>query len=269
MTGPALVPRLLAAAAAARALPAAAAVAVALALGAGAGAAADRLDRLACPDRPVRLVVVGDSLADGLWGALARAFLRCAAVEVLRLTAVSDGLARSAPDDWLARYTTTPASGEADIVVVQIGANDITSIRQGSRRAVFDTPEWDTLYEARARALAEGLAARAAQVLWLGLPVVGAERLEPAYRAVTALQAAGAGPAVARFLDIHALTGFGSGGFTMNAEVDGSLRQLRAADQVHFTEAGYDAVAGALGPDLARAFAARRAAGSAPAVALQ
>ncbi|MCC6303769.1 MAG: DUF459 domain-containing protein [Rhodobacteraceae bacterium] len=247
------------------------AIAVAPALGAGAGAAtaADRLDGLRCPERAVRLVVMGDSLADGLWGAMMRAFLRCTTVEVLRATAVSDGLARSDPGDWLGRYAPTPTSGETDIVVVQLGANDITSIRQGSRRAVFGTPEWDTLYEARALALAEGLAATAARVFWLGLPVVGPERLEPAYRTVTALQAAGAGPAVARFVDIHTLTGFASGGFTMNAEIDGSLRQLRAGDQIHFTEAGYDLVAAALFPDLARAFAARAAPAAAPAVVLQ
>lgn len=236
---------------------------------AGAAGAVDRLDRLPCPAAAVRLVVMGDSLADGLWGAMTRAFRRCSTVEVMRLTAVADGLARSAPADWLARYQPTPASAEADIVVVQIGANDITSIRDGSRRAVFGTAEWDAAYQGRARTLAEGLAGRAARVFWLGLPVVGQDRLEPAYQAVTALQSAGAGPVVARFVDIHTLTGFGSDGFTMNAEVDGSLRQLRAADQVHFTEAGYDAVAAALGPDLARAFAARRPPAAAPAVVLQ
>ncbi len=229
-----------------------------------------RLDSLPCPATPVRLVVMGDSLADGLWGAMVRAFLRCATVEVLRLTTVSDGLARTAPEDWLARYA-PPADPAAtrDLVIVQVGANDITSIRRGTRREVFGTAGWTELYRDRARALAEGLAAAgAARVFWFGLPVVGPARLEPDYRTISALQAEGAAAGGATFVDVHRLTMFGAEGFTMNAEVDGVPRQLRAADQVHFTDLGYDLVAAAIRDELARALAPRRPAG-APGVVLQ
>ena len=58
----------------------------------------------ACPTSPMRLVVLGDSLADGLWASFQRTFVQCDTLEVLRLTAVSDGLAKSSGEEWIARY---------------------------------------------------------------------------------------------------------------------------------------------------------------------
>lgn len=93
-----------------------------------------------CPKQPTRIVVLGDSLADGLWGSLFRTYSRCKKVETLRLTKVSDGLAKTSDSGWLGRYAkarTKFETRESDIVVVQIGANDITTIREGSHRESF------------------------------------------------------------------------------------------------------------------------------------
>ena len=40
----------------------------------------------------------------------------------------------------------------------------------------------------------------------------------------------------------------------MSAEIDGTTRQIRVTDQVHFTELGYDLVAGLLRTDVERLF---------------
>lgn len=241
----------------------------------GPGFAADRAPPL-CPEQPTRLAVLGDSLADGLWGALYRGYLGCKTVTVLRAATVSDGLARTAPEDWLARLAEESGpDGMADIVVVQIGANDLTAIRAGSVRAVYGAPEWDAAYLDRARALSELLAASAGAVFWLGLPVAGPEDLETGYARISALQAAGvaeagtAAAAKAEFVDIHGLTTFGTGGFTQNAEIDGTLEQLRAPDQVHFTELGYDLVMAAVQPGIERVMKARDADAALKTVALQ
>jgi len=211
-------------------------------------AAGRMLSDLPCPAGPIRIAVLGDSLADGMWGSFFRAFARCALVEVARVTAVSDGLAKTAPEEWLGRFDADMPSAAAprpvDIAVVQIGANDVTGIRVGARRASFGADAWDALYAERAEALASGLGERTAAVFWIGLPIVGKARLEPDYATISAVQAEAAARGGAEFLDIHALTRFGAEGFVMNAAVDGGgVRQLRASDQVHFTELGYDLVA--------------------------
>lgn len=216
---------------------------------------AGRLETLKCPTESIRLVVMGDSLADGLWGSVFRAFAHCSNVRVVRLTSVSDGLAKSAPEIWLDRYVQEISQSEAiDIVVVQVGANDLTAIRDGTTRATYKSDDWNAKYQARAAELAKALAERAATLIWLGLPVVGRSDLEGAYREISAMQAAAVTGNGGSFVDIHAYTQFGADGFVMNAEIDGETEVLRASDQVHFTEIGYDYVAGLLQDDLEKYF---------------
>lgn len=222
---------------------------------AAAPAAAAQLANITCPKSPMRLAVIGDSLADGLWGALYRGFARCKTMQVLRLTEVSDGLAKTSSEAWLRRYLAarTPLDTTvADIAIVQIGANDITTIRNGASRVSFATEQWQALYAQRAASLASGLKARTSEVLWFGLPVVGNTSFEGPYQSISALQKRAVRRAGGTFVDIHTATKFGSGGFSMNGVYAGRMRQLRATDKVHFTKAGYDFVANEIQAELAR-----------------
>lgn len=240
--------------------------ALAVALAPGMVAAQSVLSELDCPAEPVRIAVLGDSLADGLWGSFYRAFADCAGVDVLRRSTVSDGLAGNDAADWIARVS---GDGPLDLVVVQIGANDIINIRDGRTRHIVGTPEWDLAYAARAEALAGGLRGVAPDVIWMGLPIVGRTQFEESYRAISALQAEAAAKMGVRFVDTHTPTTFGQGAFVMSAEVNGSVRQIRANDQVHFTELGYDVVAGLLHADVAEIFQARSRAVAIDALQLQ
>ena len=224
------------------------------------------LSELDCPAEPVRIAVLGDSLADGLWGSFYRAFADCASVDVLRRSTVSDGLAGNDAEDWLGRLE---GDGPLDLVVVQIGANDIINIREGRERYIAGTPEWDVAYAARAEALAAGLQGVAGEVIWMGLPIVGRAQYEDSYRNISALQAEAVTKAGVRFVDTHTPTTFGQGAFVMSAEVDGAVRQIRASDQVHFTELGYDVVAGLIRADVAQIFQARSRAVAIDALQLQ
>ncbi len=207
----------------------------------------------ACPAAPMRLVVLGDSLADGLWASFQRTFVTCDTMEVLRITAVSDGLAKSSGQEWIERYKEkagTPAPGTTDVAVVQIGANDINFIRNGTTREIFNTEIWHELYADRARELADTLGENSAEVFWVGLPVVGNTRFEPSYRIITDVQRRAVRKAGAKFIDIHELTQFGTGEFAMSGKIDGQVVKMRAADKVHFTLPGYDVVARAVLDDL-------------------
>ncbi len=224
------------------------------------------LGGLECPSDPVRIAVIGDSLADGLWGSFYRAFAACASVEVLRRSTVSDGLAGSDADDWLGRLA---FDGALDLIVVQVGANDIRNIREGTQRHAWGGDTWDAAYGARVTALADGLAGRAREVIWMGLPIVGEARFEDGYRTISGVQADAASAAGVRFVDTHTPTTFGQGAFVMSADIDGSLRQIRNTDQVHFTQIGYDMVAGLLRADVEKIFATSGRAVAIDALALQ
>lgn len=213
-------------------------------------AAQETLAELGCPSKPVTIAVVGDSLADGIWGAFYRSFSQCGTVTVLRVTSVSDGLTRSDPDSWLARLD----GARPDLTVLSVGANDLTNIRAGRTRFVYGDADWKAEYARRAASLAQALEEVSQSVVWLGLPIVGRRDYEDSYRGLTMLQMRAAAKAGVRFVDTHAPTTFGQGEFVMSAKVDGAIRQLRHSDQVHFTEIGYDLVASLARPAVAKAF---------------
>jgi len=207
-----------------------------------------------CPDSALRVVMLGDSLADGLWGSLYRTYARCETVDVVRLTEVSDGLAKTADDEWIERYDENANGYDTkvtDVVVVQIGANDITTIRNGTTRESFATDVWNAMYSKRVDALANGLRDRAAALYWVGLPIVGNTEFEGPYQSISKMQAETVKAAGGTFVDIHELTKFGTEAFSMNGEFAGDMQKLRASDQIHFTTSGYDYVAGAFLKDLA------------------
>ncbi|WP_172298735.1 GDSL-type esterase/lipase family protein [Pseudoruegeria sp. HB172150] len=210
------------------------------------GAGAEAVDAPECPKTPMRVLVLGDSLAEGLWGSLHRAFARCDTMNVVRLTSVSDGLAKTSDEDWLGRYFATagePSEDTTDVVIVQLGANDITTIRNGRTRESFNTDTWNSLYTQRVAHLTRALGDRSAAVYWFGLPVVGNTSWEPSYQIISQLQADAVRKAGGNFVDIHEFTKFGTDDFAMNGKLNGRLMQLRAPDKVHFTKPGYDLVA--------------------------
>ncbi len=221
----------------------------------GAAQGAQALD---CPNSPMRVLVIGDSLADGLWMSFRRAFAQCGTMDVVRLTKVSDGLAKTSGQGWIQRYmhrAGAPKDKMSDIVVVQMGANDITAIRNGRTRESFNTDTWNALYAQRVGQMTRTLGANASKVYWLGLPVVGNTDWEPSYQIISALQAAAVRKAGGTFIDIHELTKFGTGDFSMAGKIGGQLMRLRAPDKVHFTKPGYDYVASVVLNDVAKVIA--------------
>ncbi|MDF0603267.1 DUF459 domain-containing protein [Psychromarinibacter sp. C21-152] len=211
-----------------------------------------------CPKSPMRVMVVGDSLADGLWASLTRTFAQCDTMRVVRLTAVSDGLAKTSGKDWIQRYFAKAGQvrdKSADIVVVQLGANDITAIRNGRTRESFNTETWNSLYQKRVMEMARTFEANAAEVFWFGLPIVGNTSWEPSYQIISQLQAAAVRKAGGRFIDIHELTKFGTGTFSMSGTIGGRVMQMRASDKVHFTKPGYDYVASIVLPEIEKVIA--------------
>jgi uncharacterized protein len=249
-------------------------IAAPLVLGLGSPVQAAAPEPWYCPKVEARVAVLGDSLADGLWGALFRAWQSCSSVTLLRVTEVSDGLTVTAPDEWSGRLAADLAGTQADIVVVQMGANDIRPVRTETGRAVFGTPEWDTAYAARGQSLLADLRQMAGTVVWVGLPVVGDDKLEAAYTRVSAVQSALVGGQSASdpetlFVDIHAATGFGTGGYVQAVTFGETLTQLRISDRIHFTDPGYDLVAQEFRRDLEHRLKARDNAANLESLALQ
>jgi hypothetical protein len=196
-----------------------------------------------------RVLVVGDSQAQGLAGGLQRALRHDRSLRVIDRSRIATGLCSSNRYDWPAETPGIAAAERGAIAVVMFGANDRPPVR--SHGHIDDTlsAEFCTTYSAHVHAIAEDLRRYCAGVIWVGHPIVR----DPAYAEDMALlnrlyaaqsMAAGADwfPSWPLFTDSDGnYAPYGRG-------IDGVTTRLRADDGVHLTSAGYDVLANALLP---------------------
>ncbi|TGE00618.1 SGNH/GDSL hydrolase family protein [Methylobacterium nonmethylotrophicum] len=199
----------------------------------------------------IRIAFVGDSLSDGMWGGVTRLAAREAClggrVKLGRFAENGTGLTRPAKFDWVSESKAVVAKFKPTLSVVSIGLNDRQSIVDASR-ARFDlgTPAWRTRYTELCQAMARNLRAGEAGVVWIGLPVLrdaAAQDDAAEKNAIFAEAVKGLGDPKVRFVAPWRLGSAGPDAFQpYGPDLRGAQVQLRAADGIHFTTAGYDVV---------------------------
>ncbi|MEI7710847.1 MAG: DUF459 domain-containing protein [Rhodospirillales bacterium] len=207
-------------------------------------------------DGPKRVLVVGDSQAQGLAGGLQRQLLRDRTWRVIDQSHISTGLYSTARFDWPAS-----ASGIADkergaVAVVMFGANDRPPVRSNGTIDPRRAEAFAIGYCAHIRAVASGLKQACPEVVWVGHPVVR----DPVYAEDMAflnqLYESEAIACGARWFSSWPLFVDKAGLYSAHGKsVGGQTERLRADDGVHLTGAGYDVLASALLPDLRFALA--------------
>ena len=196
------------------------------------------------PPRTVTIVVVGDSLAEGLWGGLYRRFARERGVRIVNAARASTGFNADSYDDEVDRLL---ARGRIDLLIVQAGANDRQRALalDGRRSAAFGSPRWFDFYAQRLTYFLARAQRRNVPILWIGLPVMRDERFDQGMRLISRLQRDYAEAHGALFLDIAHFTADAEGAFVETLPMPGrGMRRFRHEDGVHFWEFGYDRVAG-------------------------
>jgi hypothetical protein len=192
-------------------------------------------------EAPTRVLVVGDSQAQGLAAGLQRQFRGDASWRVIDRSRIATGLCSPSRFDW-------PAAA-AGIAVVMFGANDRPPVRLHGHIDDKLEASFAASYCAHVRAIVDGLKRSCASVIWVGHPIVRdpvyAEDMELLNR-FYAQESVEAGaewfPSWPLFVDTEGnYAPYGKGN-------DGQTTRLRADDGVHFTGAGYDVLARALLP---------------------
>lgn len=199
-----------------------------------------------------RVLVVGDSQAQGLAGGLQRQFRGDASCRVIDRSRIATGLCSPARFDWPAAAAGIGEAERGAIAIVMFGANDRPPVRVHGQIDDKLAAAFTASYGAHVRTIAEGLRRSCMAVIWVGHPIVR----DPAYAEDMALLnrlyarqsiAAGADwfPSWPLFIDADGnYAPYGKG-------PDGQTTRLRADDGVHFTGAGYDVLARALLPVIA------------------
>jgi hypothetical protein len=185
------------------------------------------------------IVVLGDSLADGLWQGLYRAFEEDKNIEVVNNSKPSSGFARPDRYDWNAALDDLLKDQTYQIAVVMFGDNEVQTIKSGKDYIKPGTDAWDDAYGKRVEQFVKKLRSKGIAVYWAGLPIMrspddsdDAEDLNAIFREKTFINGA-------KFIDTWSGFTDESGRYSaFGPDMAGQVRRLRDNDGVHFTLRG-------------------------------
>lgn len=189
-----------------------------------------------------RVLLVGDSLMQGLAPHLITSLKRKYKVETMDLSKHSTGLTYPAFFDWPATVEDAFELETYSVVIVFLGANDPWDMTIHGQYIRFGSERWREVYRERVARIIKTASAHRARLIWLGAPPMGREDLigkAPTLNAIYAEEAHKV-PLFARFVATDpTLTADGSN-FTKFLELPerGSV-MVRTDDGVHFTTQGH------------------------------
>jgi uncharacterized protein len=211
------------------------------------------------PPPPIRILVMGDSQAQGLAGGFVRLYLRQPNIRVLDRSKIGTGL--SHPNfDWPANAAKLAETEHADIVIVMFGANDRPTIRLHNDDTVTQSrvADFTKSYGDKVTQVVQALKAHHLPVIWVGHPQVRDSNYNYDMSLLNGIFADKAAQAGAVFIPLWKEFAGADGNYNAYGPgIDGQTTRLRADDGVHLSRDGYDVLArylvqqtnGALSPD--------------------
>lgn len=187
-----------------------------------------------------RILLVGDSLMQGVAPHLITALKRNYKVESMDISRHSTGLTYPAFFDWPATVKAAFELENYQAVIVFLGANDPWDMTLQGKYVRFGSERWKEVYSARVKQIIQTAAEHSARLIWLGAPPMGREDLvgkEPLLNDIYASEAAKY-PLFARFVATSTSLS-DDGSFTKFLELpDRGSVMVRTDDGVHFTTQG-------------------------------
>lgn len=192
------------------------------------------------------IALVGDSLADGMWGGLYKLLQKDKRFALVRGAKNSVGFTGSDLTDMIDRAF---GPGEVHALVMMIGANDRRSFFEGGKsRALLGTPQWIELYQARVAKFMDHAGRRNVPLVWLLLPAMREEKGTQDAELVNGIvRAAAKDRPFVTLIETRALTSDANGNYQSHfADLAGQKRQMRASDGVHFEQPAYELIGDAV-----------------------
>jgi uncharacterized protein len=198
--------------------------------------------RVPTSDNKLRIVVVGDSLAQGLGYYLDRV-TNPGLTRVSSQGRLSTGLSRPDYFNWPAAMHQIMDQFHPDLVIVMIGENDNQSLQTpgGQLQTQIGTYHWPPAYEDRVREFAKIAINAGAHVVWVGLPTVSDPKRWEVIRRQNEIfqQVASKTPNMA-YVDTWDMFATPDGKYSQYLHTgNGNVELVRADDGVHFNTAGY------------------------------
>jgi hypothetical protein len=213
----------------------------------------------------LHIAFVGDSMADGLWGAMFRRLGKdkCLGerIRLIRKAKNGTGLTRLDQFNWVEEIGKIVDESHPDLTVGSFGINDRQGIVEKDKRSIaYPSPAFDTRYQAVVVEAVKAALAQGGSMMIVGLPIMLEDDanddaqaknkiFEAAVKEVGSDKASyaqpwtsGATPEVYK-------------PYLPNAR--GAMALVRASDGIHFTTLGYDMVMEAIYPSILASLKAR------------
>lgn len=191
------------------------------------------------------VATMGDTFGILLANGLREGFADRPDVAILRKGKESSGLVREDFYDWPKAAREIAGGGEKiNVAVIMIGSNDRQAIQQGGESFEPLSPRWRELYAARIDAVIAAFREKNIPVVWVGLPIMKNERFSADMAQLNDIFRARAAHGAAAYVDLWDALADEHGQYSaFGPDINGQIVKLRAADGVHFTEAGARSVA--------------------------
>lgn len=191
------------------------------------------------------VAVMGDTLALQLSPGLEEILADRPEIGVLGKAKENSGLVRDDFYDWpKTAKEIANGSQKVDVAVVMIGSNDRQSIRSGAQNEEAFSPRWREIYAARVDAMLAAFREKKIPVVWVGLPVMKNESYSADMAKLNEIFREQAAKSGAVYVDLWEALADEKGQFSaFGPDINGQIVKLRAADGVHFTDAGALSVA--------------------------
>ena len=126
---------------------------------------------------PIHIAFVGDSMADGIWGAMFRGLGKdkCLAerIRLIRKAKNGTGLTRLDVFNWVDEIGKVVDESHPDLFVGSFGINDRQGIVEKDRRSVaYPSPAFDTRYQALVVEIIRAALAQGGSMMIVGLPIM-------------------------------------------------------------------------------------------------
>jgi hypothetical protein len=188
------------------------------------------------------IAVIGDSLADGMWGGLYRLVQKDKRLAVQRGAKNSVGFTGGDLTDMIDRAF---AAGGIDALLMMIGANDRRSFFiDGKAKALLRTPTWIGLYRGRVERFMDHAGKRNVPLVWILLPVMrAADATADAKLINDIVTEAAKGRSHVILIETWSLTADAKGQYLSHFnDLAGQKRLMRASDGVHLEQPAYELI---------------------------
>ncbi len=191
-----------------------------------------------------RVVVFGDSQAQGIAGGLQRVLIDDPRYKVLNRTHPGAALVHS-EREWLEPVQDFVAKDKAEIAVVMFGANDRLDMRDDDGKYLhFRTDEWRAAYIKRVDSILTALTGAGLKIVWCGNPIARSAVYSADMSYINDIFSGEVAHFGGQFLPLWTVIADNQGQFmAYGPDRSGVTERLRNDDGIHFTSAGYELIA--------------------------